>query len=53
MIDWKKVVDDLPEGIAIFDDQGRVVYVNKRMLEKTGVKDEKVKMDPLSLIQPR
>jgi PAS domain S-box-containing protein len=52
VIDWKRVVDGLPAGVAIFDDKGRIVYVNGRISDRTGIEDEQVKKNPLSLIHP-
>ncbi|WP_456329125.1 ATP-binding protein [Archaeoglobus sp.] len=51
-IDWKRTVEDMPVGIAILDQSGRVVYYNNRLPYKTGVETDNWTKDPFSLIHP-
>ena len=51
-IDWKRTVEDMPVGIGILDQSGRVVYYNNRLPYKTGVETDNWTTDPLPLIPP-
>ncbi|WP_202319885.1 PAS domain-containing sensor histidine kinase [Archaeoglobus neptunius] len=52
MIDWKRIIDDLPAGIAIFDSGGKLLYINNRIVKKTGINPDNFEKDPFAAIHP-
>ncbi len=52
MIGWKVLLDHLPAGVAVFDFSGKLVYVNERILQKTGASKDEVFANPRSFVHP-
>ncbi|MEM2086179.1 MAG: PAS domain-containing sensor histidine kinase [Archaeoglobaceae archaeon] len=48
-MDFKKILEELPAGVAILDERLRIVLVNKRIVEKSGVTTE---FNPLDTVHP-
>ncbi len=51
-MDWKKVVDEAPAAIVIVNARGQVVYVNKILLERSGLSFEEATKHPEKFFPP-
>ena len=51
-MDWKTVVDEAPVAIVIIDSRGQVVYVNKVLLERSGLSFEEATKHPEKFFPP-
>lgn len=51
IVDWKKVLEELPAGVAILDENFNVLMVNKRIEDKTGLATKHFK-NPLNSVHP-
>ncbi len=49
---WEEVVENLPAGVLLLNSRGKVVYVNRRIVEKTGVDRESIGRNPLNVVHP-
>ncbi len=45
-MDWKTVVDEAPVAMIIINGRGEVVYVNKILLERSGLSFEEATKHP-------
>jgi len=50
-VDWKKLLEELPAGVAVLDENFKVVMLNRRIVEKAGLRAESVK-NPLQTVHP-
>ncbi len=50
-MNWKKILEELPAGVAILDENFNVVMLNRRITEKTGLSAESLS-NPLQTVHP-
>ena len=50
-MNWFKFLEELPAGVAVLDENFKVVFINKRILDKTGLPTQELK-DPIRTIHP-
>ncbi|MCS7130634.1 MAG: PAS domain-containing sensor histidine kinase [Archaeoglobaceae archaeon] len=49
-MNFKKILEELPAGVAVLDEELRLIFVNKRIIDKSGVTAEIA--DPLDTVHP-